>query len=109
LKSNGINIGKQTRVSYFDKLNEQEHTPKGSRIMNFETSEDRPLSLQELSNSKHKLITTSSKKPLSNLSIEIEEDGNYQKSELRTDLTPNSKQGISSKNVLLEHNMSNNA
>jgi len=81
--------------------------------MSFETSEDRPLSKQDLSNSnsnsKQKLKSTSSKKPLS---IEIEEENNnnnYQKSDLRTDLTPNSKQGISCKNVLLEHNMSNNA
>jgi len=105
LKSNGINIGKQTRVSYFDKLNEQELTPKSGKVMSFDTSEDRQLK-QEGSNSKPKLsiVTNSSMKPLS---IDIEDEGSFQKSELRNDLTP--KQVQSTKNTLLEQNMSNNA
>jgi len=105
LKSNGINIGKQTRVSYFDKLNEQELTPKGKRVMNFDTSQERIVTKdkeKEFNNSQQKILNSNKK----SLIIDIEDESNN-KSELR-DQSVTPKQ-VSSKSNVLEQNMTNNA
>lgn len=94
MKSNGINIGKIARVSYFDKIGE-ELTPKNGNVMSFDTSEDRNAK-SELSNKK---METSTKKPLT---IDIKEDLQLSKSDMRSDLTPTSKQLPSTKNNYME-------
>lgn len=100
LKNKGINIGKQTRVSYFDRINETELTPKNGKVMSFDNSDDRNAKNER---SHHRSSHRSNAKQLS---IDVDDaESNLNKSDIRNNLTPNNR----SKSGLMEANMNNNA
>lgn len=103
-------MGKQARVSYFDRIAEGgEQTPKGSRVMSFDTesrSNHQTISRteeDEQNKSSSRVEQSNTKSHPKNLQIDVDETGNdTMKSH---NLTPNNR----SKNGLMECNMSNNA